>query len=110
MSPEMCAREGYSFETDLWSLGATFYHLVTQTSPFSEYIEIHYALDDINAIEWMMMGSLEKKYYPKFQDIISYVYGLIINRKIVSKSHYKKVDYLVNLLLNKSIKKRATIK
>lgn len=50
MSPEMCAREGYSFETDLWSLGATFYHLVTQISPFSNYIENYYSLKDIKEI------------------------------------------------------------
>ena len=51
----MCAKvDGYSFETDIWSLGATFYHIVNSSSPFSEFIKNNYALDDIKTIKWML--------------------------------------------------------
>jgi len=36
--PEMIEKKDYSFETDIWSLGVTFYQLITLNEPFEDNI------------------------------------------------------------------------
>ena len=64
MAPEVITNIGYSFNTDIWSLGCVLYEMITFKSPFRTDEKIN-LMDLFNKIHRADYKRLDEKTYPK---------------------------------------------
>jgi NIMA (never in mitosis gene a)-related kinase len=91
MSPEMLSRQGYSYPTDIWSLGILLYQMMTFDFPFKE--------DMLEFAEFIKLGNLPpitKDYSSELKQLVSDMVN-IDPLKRISASQILKMSFIQSI-------------